>query len=1304
MAWFNSSWAYRKPITIDSANVDSDLTDFPVLIKLDADSDLSANAQSSGDDIVFTTGDETTQLSHEIESYDSSTGTLWAHVKVPSLSSSSDTTIYCYYGNSSASNQETVADVWSNGYESVYHLNQNEQGTGNIGVYTDSTSNNRHGDDNVSATGEAGQIAQGQTFDPSNNDTIPLNHQFGLSNKAEYSVTGWLRDRSPTDSTFFLSLENDFNSPWQMDVGYNTPGELEHYNGNSYYQIGSITADTWTKFGLVHDPSYSTEIWTYIDGAKAIEIPDSHNDGDNTGKSAIGDHQQGGGIPWDGSLDEFRIATVARSSAWLSTSYTNQNDPLSFYSVSTQKTRSLDGSPGEYGAVTYGEEVYGGYSEIIVTESPSIANTASLATTSTAHSGESSVASTGSTQSVSFDTAISRELSPTITTAIDVRFVEDEFSIASSSPMSVATVLPVLLDSSPVIESTQKTGETTVTATDDARSTEFPQIIGMSSLSVGSSTFGSERSTLTNVTSSNSIELSDGTQSEVLSLIVGGQSEMNATDSSSSSETTTQAIYPQPRATDHGWARDSPIIARGMSVHTYGVGNTMDSPVIVDTVGSTTYDTSIATEAISNSTTEIGSLLNAGDLATSGEIVGVTPTGEIYTDDTVPVQTAASVLSAISHTLSDGESSTESIRTTGVLQSDVYNQIYISESPTIANGHLSQSPTITSGYETSTATLPELLETRESTDGFEQSRVGVTTYPVSREIGTAVTNASVTGISIQSLSSLGEIEETGAIPLSSTVWTNENSLATDPLTVIAGGLVTVTPSSFLNETARTLSITSVPHIIEFGVGSDGGSQTQTATSTATETAAAQHVVGMTANVLQYSTETADGHGSARFSAPFDPHIGELGFAIDNSQFLFTGDHSLEYEAIAADGGLLATNGKYSVLYKDSATSIETPDMSGILQAQSPTHTIADASAIDTATFESNIRPVGAAKEDSEYHTPLEPDITPIGMDITDLGVSNEDGASVKTIGMQSPAFATARDLGTFTTGMVSFVLEGGAGVQTEIITHYIRTTGQMSATGSTSTGVEASSTATSTAAVDDSGIALQSLTEIGGAVNVDTTDRGVAGESLQTGQSSTVETVDVSSVVEIPDSIHTSKLVVIDEFGSGYELPSTTTPGRFTVTGYASATDQSIFGVTGLIGGSKIEDVPIIDDMEVFQSNTVSLADEFASVRSRPSIETKISHQAPGWAESGDSGRIIVTSLISSSSTIPGLRRTISILGQEKDFVYDRSVGASRDVEVDGTTDGEIEVGPVNDLVLTTTDRSTEIGPIRSIEISQSDT
>jgi len=68
-----------------------DLSNFPVLVNLSSDTELAASAQDDADDIVFTSSDELTQIDHEIENFNGTTGELQAWVEVPTLSVSADT-------------------------------------------------------------------------------------------------------------------------------------------------------------------------------------------------------------------------------------------------------------------------------------------------------------------------------------------------------------------------------------------------------------------------------------------------------------------------------------------------------------------------------------------------------------------------------------------------------------------------------------------------------------------------------------------------------------------------------------------------------------------------------------------------------------------------------------------------------------------------------------------------------------------------------------------------------------------------------------------------------------------------------------------------------------------------------------------------------------------------------------------------------------------------------------------------------------------------------------------------------------
>jgi len=105
-AWWNSSWSYRRNITINNTQNSNTLTDYQVAINITYDSDM----QSDFDDIRFVDSDDSTELSYWIEDkVDDSWAYVW--VKIPSILASSTKDIYMYYGNpstTSKSNQTAV--------------------------------------------------------------------------------------------------------------------------------------------------------------------------------------------------------------------------------------------------------------------------------------------------------------------------------------------------------------------------------------------------------------------------------------------------------------------------------------------------------------------------------------------------------------------------------------------------------------------------------------------------------------------------------------------------------------------------------------------------------------------------------------------------------------------------------------------------------------------------------------------------------------------------------------------------------------------------------------------------------------------------------------------------------------------------------------------------------------------------------------------------------------------------------------------------------------------------------------------
>jgi hypothetical protein len=139
-------WSYQRIITIDHTQIAGDLEDFPVLIHLSGDwlqyqasGDPGHVRQEDGGDIRFSLTDGV-RLDHETELYDGANGTLVAWVRIPSLSSTSDTEIYMLYGNSDCEDQWNPEAVWDEHFVMVHHMEET------AGTHFDSTGNQYAGE------------------------------------------------------------------------------------------------------------------------------------------------------------------------------------------------------------------------------------------------------------------------------------------------------------------------------------------------------------------------------------------------------------------------------------------------------------------------------------------------------------------------------------------------------------------------------------------------------------------------------------------------------------------------------------------------------------------------------------------------------------------------------------------------------------------------------------------------------------------------------------------------------------------------------------------------------------------------------------------------------------------------------------------------------------------------------------------------------------------------------------------------------------------------------------------------------
>ncbi len=331
LAWYDLDWDYRKQIIIDGNEVGGDLTEFPVLITMGSDGDLAANAQDSGDDILFTSSDGATKLSHEIEGFDGVTGALVAWVKVPSLPSGTDTILYMYYGNAGALNQEDRDGVWSNGYVGVWHFN--EVG----GNAQDATGNGHNGLLTGVTQGAAGKVGNAYDFNGYQDGAQVDTGEISIAR--DFTVSAWVYDSSTLAENNSRLVEKwDCSGANAESIRINLKSPQANYRvtndvGSQFNQSPSVGdyENQWAHFSMTWN---GATVIGYRDGGQETSGPLSGNL-KNSGPFFIGNSNcEERSV--EGIIDEVRLSNVARSLDWIQTEYNNQESPNSFFSLGSQ--------------------------------------------------------------------------------------------------------------------------------------------------------------------------------------------------------------------------------------------------------------------------------------------------------------------------------------------------------------------------------------------------------------------------------------------------------------------------------------------------------------------------------------------------------------------------------------------------------------------------------------------------------------------------------------------------------------------------------------------------------------------------------------------------------------------------------------------------------------------------------------------------------------------------------------------------------------------------------------------------------
>ena len=335
----NPAWKYARSLGLNTsasgANVAGTVTDFPVLIRLNAGNFDFSQAHTEGGDLMFT-GNGNRSLPREIERWDPVTELAEVWVKVDTVfGNNSSQSIIMYWGNSTTtppSEDSRVFDT-ADGFQGVWHLNENAD------TLYDATPNRYHGIRHGTMNASSCMIGIGQSFGDSGgyvdmgNVLNPGSNSLTLSAWVKRSATGLQTIMAKSDG-------GDPNVTYGWSLSFHTADQLHFFAANKEGSWGSNDAfDCWSR----EDMPIVDTTWHYA--VAVIDRPDDVNyrlylDGEDITGGASGKVADLGQLmnsvafrigaeadddyQFTGLIDECIVAFTARNEDWLRLCFINQ--------------------------------------------------------------------------------------------------------------------------------------------------------------------------------------------------------------------------------------------------------------------------------------------------------------------------------------------------------------------------------------------------------------------------------------------------------------------------------------------------------------------------------------------------------------------------------------------------------------------------------------------------------------------------------------------------------------------------------------------------------------------------------------------------------------------------------------------------------------------------------------------------------------------------------------------------------------------------------------------------------------------
>jgi biopolymer transport protein ExbB len=331
---YATAWSGHKYVIVNSflAGTTAPLVKFPVLVRLDSThAAVFTQAKAGGADLRFTKANNTTRLPHQIDSWNATARTAAIWVLADTIPASrSNHALRLHWGNASAADSSNGAQVFdtSNAFQAVWHMSGSANETdatvngftaAQVGTPASATA----------AVGTGRTVTSGNYFRAAGTASGKLNFPEG----GNYSLSAWVFCNSlPSagtviskhDNAYALKLNADANS-WEF-FEFGTAATAAGWNWVNAPVEGSLGA--WTHLVGVHT---ANDVALYVNGFRmdgGFSTATSTAARVETRDVVIGAQPAGSNTtvqrPFDGIVDEVRMASAARDADWIRLEFETQ--------------------------------------------------------------------------------------------------------------------------------------------------------------------------------------------------------------------------------------------------------------------------------------------------------------------------------------------------------------------------------------------------------------------------------------------------------------------------------------------------------------------------------------------------------------------------------------------------------------------------------------------------------------------------------------------------------------------------------------------------------------------------------------------------------------------------------------------------------------------------------------------------------------------------------------------------------------------------------------------------------------------